>query len=639
MPNVPAASSLVGEVLDGRYKILKKLGEGGMGEVYAAEHVHIEKRFAIKLLRPEIVSNAEAVSRFRQEARSSSSIGHRNIIAIEDFGQLSDGRIYMCMELLNGAALNDLILQPQPVDRLLNILIQTGHGLAAAHAKNIVHRDMKPENIFVTWGADNVDVPKILDFGIAKVAGNEGQNNLTRTGTIFGTPFYMAPEQALGNPVDARTDIYAMGVIMYEVFAGSLPFRGESFMGILTQHITTDPEPVEHRAAAAGRPLPPGLADVITRCMRKDPAQRFASMDELVAALVQIYRSTSGAGMSTYMEAFPVAHSAHHPVSTPTGHHGVGPLGAGKSPTVGVGAPPGTTGSQPYGAPSGGQPPYGQPSGGHQAGYPPPYSPSGTGPALSSQSGLYDPAGSAVVQPPKSKTGLIVAILAVLAVGGGIGAFVIVGQGSDAGAGSGSQVADVGSAGSGASSGVPTTGSDAAAVDTGSAAIADGPTGSGSADTGSAGSAVADTGSAGSAAVAPSIDAGVIAAAPVKVLVSASNTGKFEIWEGGKKLFSGPKNIEVAAGTTRTLVLKARGFKDTTVVVDPAKGEEMAFALDRPTPKNPTNPTNPTTTTTRPPDTTPPAITCSGTRADLAKPGVCRERFCKTHDDPVCDAE
>ena len=229
----------------------KKLGEGGMGEVYAAEHVHIDKRFAIKLLRPEIVSNQEAVTRFQQEARSSSSIRHHNIIAIEDFGKLSDGRIYMCMELLDGAALNDLILQPQPVERLLNILIQTGHGLAAAHAKDIVHRDMKPENIFVTFGPNHEDVPKILDFGIAKVAGNDGQNNLTRTGTIFGTPFYMAPEQALGNPVDARTDIYAMGVIMYEVFAGSLPFQGESFMGILTQHITTEPEPVAQRAAKA----------------------------------------------------------------------------------------------------------------------------------------------------------------------------------------------------------------------------------------------------------------------------------------------------------------------------------------------------------------------------------------------------
>src|SRR4051812_16713779 len=311
--------SLVGHILDGRYRIIRKIGEGGMGEVYAAEHVHIEKRFAIKLLRQEIVSNPEAVTRFRQEARSSSSIGHRNIIAIEDFGQLADGRIYMCMELLNGAALNDMITQPMGVDRLLNILIQTGHGLAAAHAKHIIHRDMKPENIFVTIGPNGEDVPKLLDFGIAKVSGNDGQNHLTQTGTIFGTPFYMAPEQALGNLVDARTDIYAVGVIMYECFSGTLPFQGDSFMAILTQHITMEPEPVAQRAAKAGRQLPPGLAETITRCMQKDPAQRFQTMDDLVNALIQIYRGVVGPGMSTYMEAFPVMPSAAHQIQpTPT---------------------------------------------------------------------------------------------------------------------------------------------------------------------------------------------------------------------------------------------------------------------------------------------------------------------------------
>ena len=179
-------------------------------------------------------------------------------------------------------------------------MIQTGHGLAAAHAKGIVHRDMKPENIFVTIGPNGEDIPKILDFGIAKVSGNEGQNHLTRTGTIFGTPFYMAPEQALGNPVDARTDIYAVGVILYECFSGSLPFQGESFMGILTQHITTQPEPVVQRAARAGRTLPPGVAEAIERSMQKDPAHRFQKMDELVNVLIEVYRGMAGPGMSPY---------------------------------------------------------------------------------------------------------------------------------------------------------------------------------------------------------------------------------------------------------------------------------------------------------------------------------------------------
>jgi serine/threonine-protein kinase len=396
--------SLVGQVLDRRYRLTRKLGEGGMGEVYAAEHVHIDKKVAIKLLRPEIVSNKEAVTRFYQEARSSSSIGHRNIIAIDDFGELGDGRIYMCMELLNGAALNDMIQQPIPVARLLNIMIQTGHGLAAAHAKNITHRDMKPENIFVTIAPNGEDVPKILDFGIAKVSGNDGQNHLTRTGTIFGTPFYMAPEQALGNPVDARTDIYAVGVIMYECFAGSLPFQGESFMGILTQHITTEAEPVAQRAMKAGRTLPVGLAEIITRCMQKNPAQRFGSMNELVNALIQVYRTIAGPGMSTYMEAFPVGSAQHMSQPTPTPGQQIhsGPQMA----TAIVGPPQ----SGPYAPPQ-------------------PMIQSGPVGALG-QSGIYSPGESTSVPvQKKSSKGIVIAILALLVVGGGVAAFVVLGGG------------------------------------------------------------------------------------------------------------------------------------------------------------------------------------------------------------------
>jgi tRNA A-37 threonylcarbamoyl transferase component Bud32 len=298
-----AADPMIGQVLDGRYRLTDRLGEGGMGEVYAAEHVHIEKRVAIKLLRSEILTNQEAVTRFRQEARSASSIGHKNIITIEDFGQLPDGRIYLAMELLNGAPLNELLKGALPAERLIHILIQTGHGLSAAHKKGIVHRDMKPENVFVTLTHEGEDVPKLLDFGIAKVSGADGNNHLTRTGTIFGTPFYMAPEQALGQNVDHRADVYAMGVIMYEVFGGAVPFQGESFMGILTQHITAEPKPLPHMAAEHGKTLPPGIEEIITRAMRKDPDQRFQTMDDLVAALVSVYRGLAGAGMSSYLPA------------------------------------------------------------------------------------------------------------------------------------------------------------------------------------------------------------------------------------------------------------------------------------------------------------------------------------------------
>ena len=299
-PEQPDA--MIGQVLDDRYRIEARIGEGGMGEVYAASHIHIEKRVAIKLLRKEVLTNAEAVQRFRQEARSASSIGHRNIVAIEDFGTIEDGRVYLCMELLQGTPLSEILKQSVSQDRLLNILIQTCHGLAAAHAKGIVHRDMKPENVFVTLDSGQ-EVPKLLDFGIAKVSQAEGNNHLTRTGTIFGTPFYMAPEQALGQPVDYRADIYAVGVIMYEAFCGQIPFQGDSFMGILTQHITASPTPPGQAASEANRELLPGLEAIIVRAMQKEPHDRFANMTELTNALVECYRTVAGAGMSAYWEA------------------------------------------------------------------------------------------------------------------------------------------------------------------------------------------------------------------------------------------------------------------------------------------------------------------------------------------------
>lgn len=587
----PQAASLVGETLDGRYRIIRKLGEGGMGEVYAAEHIHIEKRFAIKLLRQEIVSNPEAVQRFRQEARSSSSIGHRNIIAIEDFGQLPDGRIYMCMELLNGAALNDLIMTPQPVDRLLNILIQTGHGLAAAHAKGIVHRDMKPENVFVTIDANQQDVPKILDFGIAKVAGNEGQNNLTRTGTIFGTPFYMAPEQALGNPVDARTDIYAMGVIMYELFAGSLPFQGESFMGILTQHITTDPEPVAARAQKAGRPMPPGLPEIVMCCMQKNPAQRYSTMDELVNALIAIYRGVAGAGMSTYMEAFPV--SARMPAPTPPPLTGAVPAHGSPGPTGGYYAP-------------------------HQTGPAPHPSASPTGPtSAASASGLYDPSASALDVPRKSsKAGLIIVILVLLAVVGGVTAMVLrkppppQGPGASGAAGSGALAAAPPDAGAGTGAVKLPVGVDAPGV----------------------GSTLPVTPDAGTDVVVVFPDAAdqvVItppdaptesAPATVSVLVRA-NVGSFEIWRDGKRVGKGPDMLAITPGSPVTITIKASGYKDKDVTLDGSDAKPVV-KLEK----------KPGTVVVKPPDPTPPRLDCR-TQLVNGKDKACRKQFCATHKD------
>ena len=606
------AGALVGTVLDGRYRIIKLIGEGGMGEVYSAEHVHIDKKFAIKLLKPEIVSNQEAVTRFRQEARSSSSIGHRNIIGIDDFGQLADGRIYMCMELLNGAALNDMIQQPMSADRLLNILIQTGHGLAAAHAKGIVHRDMKPENIFVTIGPNNEDVPKILDFGIAKVAGNEGGNHLTRTGTIFGTPFYMAPEQALGNPVDARTDIYAMGVIMYECFAGSLPFQGESFMGILTQHITSEPEPVVQRAQKAGRQLPIGLAEIITRCMQKNPAQRFGSMDELVNALIGVYRGIAGPGMSTYMEAFPVGSPGHssQPTPPPMGHAAYNQTMAAPSGPHSLATPVGGMSAQ-------SSQPYMQPP------------------------GLYDPSASVVHVSKKGNTGLIIAILVVLLAGGGIAAFVLMNKDKDnnggtGGSGSGSEVlANKDGSGSDKGGTPPDKGS-AVIPDKGSAAIP---------DKGSAAPVVPDA-AMGSDATVPHDGSGSAGSASnpdlgrkVDVVID-SNAGNFEVLEKGVPVLNGI--MAVLPGERHTLTIRAKGYKDKTVIVDGSK-ERVKVVLEPVKSGNTgTNTThNGSNSNTNPQNhNPPPTVDCSNSVMNTTP--ECRKQYCKHHPDDAsrgCDNE
>jgi serine/threonine-protein kinase len=618
----------VGEVIDGRYRIFKKLGEGGMGEVYAAEHVHIEKKFALKLLKAEIVSNAEAVKRFQQEARSSSSIKHRNIIAVEDFGRLPDGRIYMCMELLGGSPLNDMIQQPMAADRLLNILIQAGHGLAAAHAKGIVHRDMKPENIYVTQDASG-DVPKLLDFGIAKVAGNDGQNNLTRTGTIFGTPFYMAPEQALGNPVDARTDIYAMGVIMYECFAGSLPFQGESFMGILTQHITTEPEPVANRAARSGRALPMGIAEIITRCMQKDPKTRFQTMDELVNALIQVYRTIAGPGMSTYMEAFPVGSSQHIAQPTPPPMtSGMQAQAGAQAPTMAAGYPHPTPGHQPAG--------YSHPTPGQSQ--PVVHSPFGSGPsgpsaAISGQSGLYDP-GSSSVAVKKSKTGLIVAIFVLVAAAGGIAAVLLLGKkddktGGGSGSGSGSEVVAGGGSGSSTTT-VPENGGSGSSAEHGSGSGS----GSGSdvpANVGSGGDTPTNNdgsghqGSDGPATLPPKVDTIDVA------VLTVPYVDDFEIWEDGKKLQSGNEDLAITPGTPRKIVVKAKGFKDSKQIVVDGKKKRVRVKLQsagggtRPPPD---------------PGTTKPAgMDCSQSIKD-PKNKKCIAQFCDANpSDLRCDAE
>ncbi len=279
---------LVGQVIADRFRIVALLGCGGMGTVYEAEHTFIKKKVALKLLRPEITSNPEAVARFQREALAASTIGHENIVAIDDFGRLSDGQVYLTMEFLDGVPLNDALARGEmPLPQLLDVVVQVCRGLLVAHEKGIVHRDMKPENIFLV---DEGATAKILDFGIAKVTGNDTNENLTKTGAVFGTPNYMAPEQALGKTVDHRADIYSMGVILYEMLSGEVPFQSESFLAVLTKHVTAQPTPPSQLTS---RQFPKALEDVVMRAMCKEPDQRFQQISEMIEALEAVRQGES----------------------------------------------------------------------------------------------------------------------------------------------------------------------------------------------------------------------------------------------------------------------------------------------------------------------------------------------------------
>jgi serine/threonine-protein kinase len=290
MPSHP--DELLGQLVAGRYRLLEKLGQGGMGTVYLAVHEAIEKKVAIKVLSPEYSTKPELVTRFQREAISASRIKHQHVLDVFDFGQLENGCFYLAMEFLAGHDMADELCKDFviPVPRSIRITDQIVKALAAAHAQGVVHRDLKPENVFLQRGQDGSESVKIVDFGIAQLrtteeaAASEGQRRrLTRTGMIFGTPEYMSPEQAAGKTADLRVDVYATGVILFEMLTGSVPFTGETFFGVLNAHLN-DPLPTLRKVNADVN-VSPELEAVIARALAKDPDQRFQSMAELGSAL------------------------------------------------------------------------------------------------------------------------------------------------------------------------------------------------------------------------------------------------------------------------------------------------------------------------------------------------------------------
>jgi eukaryotic-like serine/threonine-protein kinase len=277
---------LIAQLVADRYRVIRKLGEGGMGSVYLAEHVVIEKRIVLKVLAPELARRQDLVARFLQEARSASRIGHENVIDISDFGQSAEGLVYIAMEYLEGKDLGQVVRAEGALawERVRDIVVQICRALREAHDKGIVHRDMKPENIFLIHREGRPEFVKILDFGIAKIMGLDPNGpRLTRTGMIFGTPEYMAPEQAEGKEADHRVDIYAVGCIIYHLMTGQTPFAAENFMAMLTKHMMEDPVPPSVRRPDLA--ITPEMDALVGKALEKDRDKRYQSMAEFLEAV------------------------------------------------------------------------------------------------------------------------------------------------------------------------------------------------------------------------------------------------------------------------------------------------------------------------------------------------------------------
>ncbi len=271
----------------GNYNVTAKLGEGGMGVVFLAEHPVIGSKVALKAIHPHLARSADVVSRFVTEARAVNQIGHDHIVDITDFGHTPEGDFYFLMEYLQGEMLSELINHHGafPPARALNIAAQIADALQASHAQGVIHRDLKPDNIFLITRDTTADFVKVLDFGLAKLthASVSTPTHHTGAGAVMGTPYYMSPEQCEGKAeVDHRADIYGLGVILFEMLTGRVPFGGEGYGEVIIKHVTVRPP----TARSLVPELPPALDAILSRALSKDPGARFQSMAELREALL-----------------------------------------------------------------------------------------------------------------------------------------------------------------------------------------------------------------------------------------------------------------------------------------------------------------------------------------------------------------
>ena len=281
----PKQDPLLGKIVRSRYRVLKKLGEGGMGSVYLAEQIAINRNVALKILHPDYANDPEFVRRFRQEAKLAASLSHHNIVTIFDFDQADDGSLYIVMEYVAGKSLNTVIKSGLlDIGTAVRIGIQIAEGLRAAHAAGVIHRDIKPENIMVLPG----DEIKLMDFGIARLSNVEGVTRLTRSGMIVGTPTYMAPEQIEGGAVGEATDIYAFGVLLYEMLSGQVPFTAPTPGAVLIKHLTETALPLRKLR----NDIPASLDKIVKQALEKKPGRRQRNMGEVVELLAKAQRAT-----------------------------------------------------------------------------------------------------------------------------------------------------------------------------------------------------------------------------------------------------------------------------------------------------------------------------------------------------------
>jgi len=277
----------LGKVVDGRYRLLEQIGQGGMGAVYRAEHLGMGKVVALKVLRPELGGQADALTRFEREAQAAARVDHKNVVAVSDFGAQADGSLYLAMEYLRGETLRHRLDREGRIEwsHAVNIARHVARGLAHAHGQGVVHRDIKPENIFLVEDDDDPDFAKILDFGIARSLSG-GDARVTQAGIVIGTPAYLSPEQALGGAVDTRSDQYSLATVLFEMLTGVTPFGDREPVAILTAHAVAPVPAMDDVVPGLG--VPGAIEAIVRRALAKEKSERYPDTAAFLAALDQV---------------------------------------------------------------------------------------------------------------------------------------------------------------------------------------------------------------------------------------------------------------------------------------------------------------------------------------------------------------